>query len=98
VTAATDLRERFLWFVQGMLATVGATLVFGLVVHLSQIDAAMANRAFAAGFVVLMATPVVRTLIALAERLRRRDFLTVSITTIVLLELSLTLWYAAVHV
>lgn len=96
--ATGDLRERFLWFVKAMLVTAGVTLAFGLVLHLARIDVPMAHRAFGAGFIVLMATPVVRTLIALAERLRRRDFLTVSITAIVLLELSLTLWYAAVHV
>jgi len=96
--ATTDLRERFLWFVKGMLATAGVTLTLGLMLYLTQLDAPMANRAFAVGLIVLMATPLVRTLIALAERMRRRDFLTVSITAIVLLELSLTLWYAAVHV
>ena len=95
---ADDLRERFLWFVQSMVVVAGITLGVGLAVHLSETSPTLANRAFFTGFVVLMATPVVRTLIALAERIRRRDLLTVTVTVIVLLELSVAMWYATTRV
>ena len=41
-----------------------------------------------------MSTPILRILIALTERLRRRDLQLIAITIVVLLELSLTMWYA----
>jgi uncharacterized membrane protein len=93
-----DLRERFLWVVQSMVVAAAAALALGLVLHVSSANAVLAERSLRTGLVILMATPVIRTLIAVAERLRTRDLQYLVVTTIVLLELSLTMWYAVRHV
>lgn len=93
-----DLRERFLWVVRAMVVGAGFALAVGLLLHVTGTNARMADESVRVGLVVLMATPVVRVLIAIAERLRRPDLLYVTVTAIVLLELTVTMWYAMTRV
>ena len=47
------------------------------------------------GLVLLMTSPAVRILIAVAERIRRQDWPFVLMTVVVVLELAIVLWRAA---
>jgi hypothetical protein len=97
MTDPQDLRTQFLWVVRAMLVASGATLAVGLLLHVAG-SPVRADQVLRGGLVILMATPVVRTLIAVSERLRQRDRYYLLVTTLVLLELSLTFWYATMHV
>jgi uncharacterized membrane protein len=98
VKSEGDLRERFLWVVQTMVVAAAVALALGLILHVSGADALLAERSLRTGLVILMSTPVIRILIAVAERLRTRDVQYLVVTAIVLMELSLTMWYAVRHV
>ncbi len=93
-----DLENRSLLFVQALVAVSGLSLAVGLLMQVAGVDPEAAKASFTAGLLLLMATPVLRVLIAVAERVRRRDFQLVLMTLVVLLELSLTMWYAATRV
>jgi hypothetical protein len=95
VSARLDLEERWLWVVKADVAASGLALAAGLVLHLAAGDQPATRALLAAGLVLLMSVPVVRVLIASAERVRRRDWYFVAATAIVLVELSLTMWFAA---
>ena len=47
------------------------------------------------GLVLLMAMPAARVVLATAERARRRDWYFVAATVVVLVELSVAMWFAA---
>ena len=96
MTHPRDLRTQFLWVVRAMLIAAGAALAVGLLLHVAGSPVA-ADQVLRAGLVILMATPIIRTLIAVGERLRQRDQYYLLVTTLVLLELSLTFWYATMH-
>lgn len=93
-----DLEERFLWVVRAAVIAGGLALAAGLLMHLAWPDKAAANTYLRAGLMLLMATPVLRIVIVLAERIKRRDYQFVLITAVVLLELSLTMWFATMRV
>ena len=98
MTADQDLRERFLWVVRTMVIAAGVALAVGLLFYIRGTNATVADRSLRAGLIILMATPVVRTLIAVIERLRTRDGFYLVVTAMVLFELALTLWYATTRV
>lgn len=93
-----DLEERFLWMVKVMVVVGGLVLATGLVMHFAWPLATAANRYLTAGLMLLMATPALRILIAVAERIRRHDLQFVAVTAVVLLELWLTMWFAITRV
>lgn len=94
MTADQDLRERFLWVVRTMVIAAGVALALGLLFYIRGTNAIAADGSLRAGLIILMATPVVRILIAVIERLRTRDVFYLVVTATVLFELALTLWYA----
>ena len=94
----SDLEDRFLWIVRLSVRLSAFALAGGLVLRLLAPHASLSRRVIGAGLILLMLTPVLRILIAVAERLRRRDLQLVAITIVVLLELSLTMWYATTRV
>lgn len=96
--ADRDLDDRYAWVINISLVGSSVVLVTGLIVHIVLSNEPLAQRILRAGLVLLMATPVLRILIAVADRVRRRDVQFVVITLIVVLELGLTLWYAATRV
>lgn len=98
MSASRDLEDRFLWVVRAMVVVGALALAAGLLMHLVWPDTTVASAYLRAGLVLLMATPALRIVIAVAERLRRRDRQFVLVTAVVVLELSLTLWYATTRV
>ena len=98
MTVRTDDEDRYAWMVNTSLLGSSFVLVTGLVVHIVLADEVLAQRILRAGLVLLMATPALRILIAVADRARRRDVQFIVITLVVVVELCLTLWYAATRV
>ena len=90
-----DLDERLLWVSRTNVGLFGAAMVGGLVLHLASPYGALSVRLLQAGLVMLMAAPALRILIAVAERIRRRDWVFVLMTAIVAIELGIVLWRAA---
>jgi uncharacterized membrane protein len=93
-----DVEDRYAWMVNTSLVGSSLVLLTGLIVHIVLSNESLAQRILRAGLVLLMATPVLRIVIAVADRVRRRDIQFVVITLIVVLELGVTLWYAATRV
>lgn len=98
MTVRTDVEDRNAWVVNTSLLGSSFVLVIGLIVHIVLGDEALAQRILHVGLVLLMATPALRILIAVADRARRRDVQFIVITLVVIVELCLTLWYAATRV
>ena len=95
MTEPRDLEDRLLWIVKiGVLAS-GLALAAGLGLHVVQGDTPAARSLLALGLILLMSVPAVRVVLATAERYRRRDWYFVTATLIVLVELSLAMWFAS---
>ncbi|MEX1127348.1 MAG: DUF1634 domain-containing protein [Vicinamibacterales bacterium] len=95
MSTPTDLDERFLWVSRANVMLFGAAMVAGLVLHLASPYGVLSVRLLQAGLVLLMAAPALRILTAVAERIRRRDWVFVLMTAIVVVELGIVLWRAA---
>jgi len=95
MTAGRDLEDRLLWIVKGGMLASGLALASGLVLHVFQGDTSTSRLLLAVGLVLLMAIPAVRVVLSTAERARRRDWYFVAATFIVLVELSVAMWFAA---
>ena len=95
MTGRDDLEDRLLWIVKAGVLTSGLALAAGLVLHLLRGDQAASRSLLALGLLCLMAVPGVRVVIATAERVRRRDWYFVVATVVVLVELSLAMWFAS---
>jgi uncharacterized membrane protein len=80
-------------FVAG-LSLSAASLVAGLVLYLAFPDTAAAPWLLSLGLVTLMATPLIRVLVSLAEYIRMREWFFVLTTVAVIIELSVTVIYA----
>ena len=78
-------------FVAGLTVSASA-LVLGLVAHLAGSGAA--TLLLNGGLAILMATPLLRVLISIAEYVRLGDWFFVVTTVAVLVELSVTMIYA----
>jgi uncharacterized membrane protein len=98
VVAVNEIEDRFAWVVNTSLLGSSLVLVIGLLLHIVVSNEPLAQRFLRAGLMLLMATPALRILIAVADRVRRRDVQFVVVTAIVIGELCLTLWYAAQRV
>ena len=94
----SDFEGRFLWIVKGGVIASGTTLAAGLALHLYQGDHQASRYLLALGLILLMTVPALRVIIATAERLRQRDWYFVIATIVVLVELSVTMWFAAARV
>jgi len=71
----------------GVLAS-SLCLACGLILTIAGISSAMAHMTLSAGLLVLLATPVARVIVSVAEYLRERDWMFVSLTLGVLLALA----------
>ena len=98
MTADSDIDDRHVWVVNTSVIASSVILAAGLMVHVLFSNEGFAQLVLAAGLVLLMATPAFRILIAVVERVRRRDVQFVVVTFIVLLELLFTLWFATTRV
>ena len=79
-------------FVAGLTVSASA-LALGLVAHLAGAGAA-ATLLLNGGLAILMATPLLRVLVSIAEYVRLADWFFVITTVAVLVELSVTMIYA----
>lgn len=91
----SDLENRLLWIVKAGVVASGAILAAGLVLHMLDADQPAARALLAIGLMLLMSVPALRVILATAERMRRRDWYFVIATVLVLVELSVALWFAA---
>lgn len=94
----SDLEDRLLWIVKGGLIASGVTLATGLALHVASGDQPASRSLLALGLILLMSVPALRVVTATAERVRRRDWYFVVATIVVLIELSVTMWFAATRV
>lgn len=90
-----DVEGRLLWIVKGAVLASGAALACGLVIQMARGEQTASRSLFALGLMLLMSIPAARVVIATAERVRRQDWYFVIATLVVLLELSLALWFAS---
>lgn len=95
MTAPVDLERRFGWLSTALVVLFGGALAAGMVLHLMSPATLLSVRLLETGLVLLMAAPALRILIAVAERIRRRDWPFVIMTAVVVLELAIVLWRAA---
>jgi uncharacterized membrane protein len=80
-------------FIIGLAASASA-LVLGLVLYFIAPGARQGSWLLSAGLIVLMATPLLRVIVSIAEYLRARDWVFVGLTLAVLAELMVTMIYA----
>lgn len=95
MTRSQDLEVRFGWVGMTAVIAFGALLMTGLVLHLFDSGGTASRGMLAAGLVTLMLAPGVRLTIAVAERVRRREWSFVVMAAIVALELAIVMWRAA---
>ena len=93
-----ELEDRLLWLVKAMVVAGGLVLATGLLFHVLSSGTRITAVMLQAGLILLMATPALRILIAVADRIRRRDLQFVVVTLIVVFELTVTMWYATTRV
>ena len=98
MSRSPDLELRFKWLSVTMVGLFAVTLSAGTLLHMFAPGSAASVRMLQAGLVLLMLAPAVRILIAVAERVRRRDWPFVLMTAIVVAELAIVLWRAAAKV
>ena len=90
-----DIEERFGGVMTVMIVLFAAALGAGLLLHVIMPRSGPAGILLEAGLVLLMASPAVRLLLALAERIRRADWTFVVLTAVIALELAIVMWRAA---
>lgn len=90
-----DLEVRYRAVPAGVVALFGIAFAVGLVLYLLDPGSAAAAVVLTGGLILLMAAPAVRLLLVFAERMRRRDWLFVVMTAVVLLELAIVFGRAA---
>ncbi len=95
MTRKADLEVRFGWVAVAVVVVFGALLATGLLLHIADPGAAASRAMLEAGLVTLMLAPAVRLTIAVAERVRRREWGFVIVTAIVVIELAFVMWRAA---
>jgi hypothetical protein len=98
VTRDPQLENRILWLVRIMVVAAAVSLAAGLAVYVLAPESPAAAPLLRTGLMLLMGTPVLRMFIALSLRILDRDFQFLAVTAVVMLELSLTLWYATTRV
>lgn len=95
MTGQRDLEVRYQWVSLAAVVAFGLALASGLLLYLLRPDSRAAQMLLQAGLVLLMLSPAVRLLVAVAERIRRRDWSFVLMTALVVVELGIVMWRAA---
>lgn len=95
MTTNPDLDVRLRWLALATVWLFALALSAGMVLHLVRPGSRLATGLLDGGLVLLMAAPAVRILVAVAERVRRRDWPFVLMTLAVVIELAIVLWRAA---
>lgn len=95
MTGAQDLEAKFNWLSLALVALFGLAFALGLILMVSHPGSPRAVLVLQAGLILLMSAPALRLLIALVERLRRRDWLFVAMTLVVAVELGIVMWRAS---
>ena len=90
-----SLEVRFRWLSIASVVLFGVALSAGMVLHLAAPDSIVSARVLQVGLVALMAAPGVRIVIAVAERIRTRDWPFVLLALTVVIELAIVLWRAS---
>ena len=90
-----DLEVRFRWVSVTSVALFAIALVLGMILHIFSPGSPVSVGMLQAGLVALMAAPGVRIVVAVAERVRRRDWSFVLMTMVVVIELAIVLWRAS---
>lgn len=90
-----SLEVRFRWLSVMIVVGFGAALLAGTILHVIAPGSRASVGFLHTGIVMLMTAPALRIVIAVAERIRRRDWTFVLMTVIVVIELSIVLWRAA---
>lgn len=90
----THLERRLGKVFIGGLSLSAASLVAGLVFYLTMPELGVSSWLLSLGLLTLMATPLLRVLVSLAEYVRLREWFFVLTTVAVLVELSVTVIYA----
>jgi uncharacterized membrane protein len=90
----THLERRLGKVLIGGLSLSAVSLAAGLLFYLAMPELGVSSRLLSLGLVTLMATPLLRVLVSLAEYVRLREWLFVLTTVAVLVELSVTVIYA----
>jgi hypothetical protein len=93
--SAEDLEVRFNWVSVLLVALFGLAFVVGLILHVQRPGSPPASLALHSGLVLLMLSPATRLLIALIERIRRRDWTFMLMTLVVAAELAVVMWRAS---
>ena len=91
----SDLEVRFRWVSAAFVVVFGAAFVAGVVMHVLQPGSGGSARLLQIGILTLMAAPAARLILAVLERVRRRDWLFVLMTVVVTAELALVMWRAS---
>ena len=89
-----SVEHRYRWLSVAIVGCFAMAFALGLGLHLTDPGGEGATLALHAGLVLLMASPAVRMTVAIAERLRRRDWAFVAMTLIVVIELAIVFWRA----
>ena len=90
-----NLERRLRWIGQLPILLFSILLAVGLVLHVAAPGRPLSSSALNLGLVTLMLSPVVRLFLAVAERIRRRDWLFVGMTAIVVIEIAIVMWRAS---
>ena len=89
-----DLEVRFRVLSIAAVLMFSASLAVGLALYLLFPDQRVGLVALNMGLLILIASPAIRISVALAERIRRRDWTFVWMTLVVIAELMVVLWRA----
>lgn len=92
---SADLEVRFRWVTAGFIVLFSAAFGAGLALHVWKPGGDESQGLLQAGLVLLMVTPAARLVVALMERIRRRDWLFVLMTVVVAIELAIVMWRAS---
>lgn len=95
MSTRADLEVRFRWVSVTSVALFAIALVLGMILHILSPGSPVSVGMLQAGLVALMAAPAVRIVVAVAERVRRRDWSFVLMTMVVVIELAIVLWRAS---
>lgn len=95
MSTKADLEARFGWLAVAVVMVFGILLATGLLLHVLDPGGAASRAMLEAGLITLMLAPAVRLTIAVAERVRRKDWGFVIMTVVVVLELAIVMWRAA---
>ena len=90
-----NLEVRFRWLSVLIVVAFGTALLAGLGLHVTAPGSSASVWFLQTGIVMLMTAPALRIVIAVAERIRRKDWTFVLMTVFVVFELAFVLWRAA---